>query len=432
MSSNPIKPIGPISPFRKLDRSFSAESPTLEQNQIRVENPHKVNLLDLASAALASALAASKPIQKLSGWTKHDSDRRNTRLKLDGTVVTDADGAAQNIIVQSLRNISNQVRIVGEESRKEMEFTKGMDCMSAMSTSVRRGIIKERDRDLSKDEAEHLEILQNVKQEILQRYSEIQTSDEVTNNADTFNLKKNLSIEAESTRISVFVDPLDGTKSYSQGDYDSVTTLVAIILDNVPIFGVICKPFGQKGEPSFLESGCFAVYGGLLLNGVFVAGGAECEKSRSFKLRNSNDKINMTSSSLANDEKSNRRAVISKSRAGGVVGRCIDSLSQKGLLNRQPLHIAGAGVKALSLISGEDESLWFFPLAGTSLWDIAALDALLQVLGGKISDKHGREINYSKSRNDAENVDGIIASNDFALHKICINLYHEEKWDTES
>lgn len=422
MSSSFTKPSAPNTPSRTLNRSFSADSPTHEQNRLRFRNPHKVNLLDLAAAALASTLAASKPIQELSGWTKHDNDRKNARLKLDGTIVTDADGAAQNIIVQSLRNVSNQVRIVGEESRKEMEFSKGMDHVSAMSKSVRRGIIKERDRDLSENEAEHLEIFHNVKQEILQRYSEIKRTDKVTNNLDV-----------ESTRLSAFVDPLDGTKSYSQGDYDSVSILVAIILDNVPIFGVICKPFGQHDEPSFLESGCFAVYGGLLLNGAFVVGGSECKRSQSFKLRDYCVETKMTSSSLSNRDNSTRKAVISKSRAGGVVGRCIDSLSQKGLLNRQPLHVTGAGVKALSLIAGKEcESLWFFPLAGTSLWDIAACDALLRVIGGKISDKHGKEINYSKSRNDAENRDGIIACNDISLHEICVKLYHKENWDTGS
>jgi len=50
-----------------------------------------------------------------------NGSEQNVRTKLDGTVVTDADGAAQRIIVAALRHVSPDVRIVGEESRTEME-----------------------------------------------------------------------------------------------------------------------------------------------------------------------------------------------------------------------------------------------------------------------------------------------------------------------
>ena len=430
-SKNRSKVKVPFTPIRQLSETFSADSPTLEQHRKKFRHPSKVNLLELASASLAAAIAASKPIQKLSGWSKNDSCLKNPRLKLDGTVVTDADGAAQHIIVQAIRNVSKQVRIVGEESRSEMEITKYVDYRPENLDSNPERQPTQRELYLSEEEFNYTQIHDAADEEIRRRYAKRRSSENKMAYQD-LQLGQTFALEVLSTRVSVFVDPLDGTKSYAGGDYDSVTTLVCIILDNIPIFGVISKPFGLKDEPTVLDTSCSAVYGGMLLNGAYVAGGKECKRSILFK-QITYEKEGDIVRDENEAERSSRRAVISKSRSGGVVGRCIDSLSSKGLLNQSPAFIAGAGVKSLSLISGnENESLWFFPREGTSLWDIAACDALLRCIGGRLSDKNGYEIDYSKSRSNADNLDGIVAANDTLLHEECIRLYKEEQWDNDN
>ena len=215
----------------------------------------------------------------------------------------------------------------------------------------------------------------------------------------------------DTDRVSVFVDPLDGTKSYARADYEYVTILIAIILDNKPCFGVICKPFGIENSPSILDTGCFAIYGGTLLNGVYIAGGDECQKP-------------------AAAEGSLPRAVISQSRSKGIVSDIVDELASSQVIHPQPLHVAGAGEKSLRLVLGTaNEALWFFPKAGTSRWDVAASDALLRQFGGKLTDKFGNELDYSTSREDAENSDGIIACNDAALHAECIKVFQGRTWE---
>jgi 3'-phosphoadenosine 5'-phosphosulfate (PAPS) 3'-phosphatase len=72
--------------------------------------------------------------------------------------------------------------------------------------------------------------------------------------------------------------------------------------------------------------------------------------------------------------------------------------------------------------------LWFYPKPGTSLWDVAAPDALLRALRGKLTDKYGRDIDYDKSREAAENVDGIVACIDADLHAKCIALFQQGDW----
>lgn len=91
--------------------------------------------------------------------------------------------------------------------------------------------------------------------------------------------------------------------------------------------------------------------------------------------------------------------------------------------------ISGAGEKSLRLIlQKNNEALWFFPKAGTSLWDVAAPDALLRSLGGRMTDKYGREMDYSKTKEEAENVDGVVACIDAKLHAECVRLFQEGDW----
>ena len=448
-----------------------------------------VDVLSLATSALAAAVAASLPIRQLAeqpddpsgadassnitesnggaqDQLQKNGSKQNVRTKLDGTVVTDADGAAQRIIVAALRHVSPDVRIVGEESRTEMERSNSKTFEAAARRFLEMDINADHspdgdtaeaksnedgESDESTQDAEHeiAGIFQMVREEIDGRYREaigrridipsICADDDSTGNSCDYRMRSKASNggssvfsprdrTVDSSRVSVLIDPLDGTSCYASGKHEYVTTLVAIVLDNTPIFGVICKPFGHEGEPCILNSGCFAVYGGILLDGVYVAGGDEIERS---SLRRHRVTSKPTDAELAEVSKSRkrRRAIISKSRAGGVVGKCIQALADEDLLQSDPAFISGAGVKALHLLVGSsDESLWFFPKAGTSLWDVAAADALLRVIGGRLSDKYGKDINYDKSRQDAENEDGVVACNDAELHARCIQIFQEADW----
>ena len=453
-----------------------------------------VDLLDLATSALASAIAASLPIRKLAeldeeefasrpteakedvtstqdqatspspltngyGLDRKDNSQKNIRTKLDGTIVTAADGAAQRIISSTIRHVSSDIRIVGEESRKEMEKSLAKEFEEAtrrfLELDLRGHGHRENEGQKKAGEGasdghvmEHeIEgIFNMVREETSRRYADALTrnialptiertkerEEGVPDTLDTFpalpqeqRLPDMLAPServVDASRVSVFIDPLDGTSCYATGKHECVTTLVAVVLDNTPIFGVICKPFGHEGEPCILNSGCYAVYGGLLLGGAYVAGGNEIEHSR----------LHRRNEPVATRRNKARRAVISKSRSGGVVGKCIQALSREDLLQPEPVHVSGAGVKALRLLVGtEDEALWFFPKSGTSLWDVAAADALLRAVGGRLSDKNGDAIDYSKSRQDAENELGIVASNDAFLHSSCILIFQSAHWRDE-
>jgi 3'-phosphoadenosine 5'-phosphosulfate (PAPS) 3'-phosphatase len=63
------------------------------------------------------------------------------------------------------------------------------------------------------------------------------------------------------------------------------------------------------------------------------------------------------------------------------------------------------------------------------LWDVAASDALLRSIGGKLTDKFGHDMDYyDKSSTEADNKDVVIACFDDKLHAECIRLFHEGTW----
>lgn len=408
-----------------------------------------VDLLDLASAALSAAIVASHQITSLAhqrdGEETGSTSCMNIRLKEDGSFVTDADLVAQRIIVQSIHKVSTSVRLVGEESEEEMKH-----------------------HMITGHEQREEEIFQLAKEEIRMRYYEGTEGGDAADTSSAKHLPLAQIIAGETAasleevlstvvvrsvpiaehvvstdRVAVFVDPLDGTKAYARGDYAPVSVLIAIILDQVPCFGVICKPFGYPGQASVLDTGCVAIYGGTLLGAAYTAGGGYCTKvGPTGALKEQALRLPSSETTSASDSSSHTpsistedlpRAVISSSRSQGIVEEFVSHLGSKGMIHPTPLLISGAGEKSLRiLLRSEKEGLWFFPKAGTSLWDVAASDALLRATGGRLTDKNGLDMDYSKTRLEAENQDGVVACYDKLLHAECIKLFLEGSWTKES
>lgn len=447
-----------------------------------------INLLDLAATALSASIVAAdqitglarirdggelkeeldptvsttttspqsaptRPHQSSSVEGEESSNILNIRLKDDGSFVTNADLAAQQIIVQSINRVSPSVRVVGEESEDDMalQCVTGFEERVDVISTIARNEIAMRYEEACAAGAQHTEAddkptsssmpHRGYKYPLGERKNGSVKSplESEPDSESTPHLPLGVSVNlplvdyvVDSPRVSVFIDPLDGTKAYARGDYDPVSILIAIVLDGTPCFGVICKPFGYRGQTSVLDTECVAFYGGTLLGGAYTAGGGLC-------VAVSNDAsevefgISPRQKELDNDDVDARalplpRAVISSSRSG-VVEEFVSHLGSRGMINPTPLLISGAGEKSLRIIlRSENEGLWFFPKAGTSLWDVAASDALLRATGGRLTDKNGHDMDYGKSRLEAENEDGVVACYDQSLHAECIKLFLEGSW----
>mmetsp|Transcript_13542 Transcript_13542/g.34052 ORF Transcript_13542/g.34052 Transcript_13542/m.34052 type:complete len:388 (+) Transcript_13542:232-1395(+) len=368
----------------------------------------KVNLLDLSAACISSAVVAADQITALASTSEDGDDgengnKKNARLKIDGSFVTDADMAAQQIIVDALHKVSSGIRIVGEENEEEMRkraITGHEEKLEAISRLALEEVLIRYDR-----EQQQTQIDDDCDLPLSQR----QKSDEDGTKAASIRSSEMEDFHIDTERVSVFIDPLDATNSYAKGDHDPVSILVAIILDQTPCFGVICKPFGHPEQTSVLDTGCMTVYGGTLLGGAYIAGGAAIQRTK---------------------DVTDARAVISQSRSKGIVQDFVSHLGEKGIIHPEPLHVSGAGEKSLRIITGfQNEGLWFYPKGGTSLWDVAASDALLRATGGRLTDKYGNDMDYSKSQKEAENKRGVVACYDKGLHAECIRLFLDGSWE---
>jgi 3'-phosphoadenosine 5'-phosphosulfate (PAPS) 3'-phosphatase len=412
-----------------------------------------VSLLDLAAASLSSAIVAADQITALASPDK--IDKKNVRLKNDGSFVTDADLAAQQIIVDAIRKVSTDVRIVGEESEEEMNnqsITGHEERMERMFKLCQEEIWIRYHRS-----NEPLPLAQKssdptdepvASEEVQTSPSSLTASIVSRDSFGTGIVQERMEIhDVHPNRVSVFIDPLDGTKAYAKGDYEPVSILIAVILDQTPCFGVICKPFGYPGQTAVLDTGCVVIYGGTLLGGAYTAGGSVCNIASPPKPYDASSHVEGTNAIIATSPPTTiydgsdspksiddlPRAVISSSRSQGIVQDFVSHLGDKGMINPKPLLISGAGEKSLRIIlRSENEGLWFFPKAGTSLWDVAASDALLRATGGRLTDKHGNDMDYSKSRTEAENEDGVVACYDRTLHAECIRLFSEGTWHHDS
>jgi 3'-phosphoadenosine 5'-phosphosulfate (PAPS) 3'-phosphatase len=442
------------------------------------DDKSKVNLLDLAASCLASAIVAADQITALAGTTTtstssdsgvgandiKEENKKNARLKIDGSFVTDADMAAQQIIVDALHKVSSGIRIVGEENEEEMRsraitgHEKRLEAIFRLARDeieirlerahgIRRHSIHssgggdgdDDDDDLplaqrrkSNDENGEFEVKEQRNQSHLAVGGEDSSHPEENQSFSTFDqalatrIREIKERKIHTNRVSVFIDPLDATNSYAKGHHDPVSILVAIIVDQIPYFGVICKPFGYPERSSVLDTGCVAVYGGHLLDGAYIAGGCAIDRSKRGMTKPAKDLLDC----IHRDRKDLPRAVISKSRSKGIVQDFVTHLGERGIIHPEPLLVSGAGEKSLRIIAGfENEGLWFYPKGGTSLWDVAASDAILRAIGGRLTDKNGNDMDYSKPRKDAENKDGVVACYDEELHADCIRLFLEGSWE---
>ncbi len=69
--------------------------------------------------------------------------------------------------------------------------------------------------------------------------------------------------ELSTNDVAVFIDPIDGTKAFSEGDLEHVTNMIGITVGGRPLVGIIHKPFTEKRRNSSrtyvgsIESGLF-------------------------------------------------------------------------------------------------------------------------------------------------------------------------------
>jgi len=182
---------------------------------------------------------------------------------------------------------------------------------------------------------------------------------------------------ASMEQLTVWVDPLDGTKEYTQGLLDHVTVLIGIAVGSEAVAGVIHQPYyNYKSQEPGAQIG--RTFYGVVGSGVY---------GLTRVLPPSDKKIVTTT----------------RSHGTGLVQDALDILKPDSVLK-----VGGAGHKVLLLMEGE-ATAYVFPSPGCKKWDTCAPEAILNAMGGLLTDIHGAKYQYN-SAVQHQNMEGVLAT----------------------
>lgn len=288
----------------------------------------KPAMLRLISSAVSVTKRAGSEIRRITKTGQLDVVDKGVQ-----DYQTEADRAAQRLIVASLTKRFPKCKIVGEEDLVE---DKEADA---------RLIVNSYDDEV-------------LNQTLPSQYENVKEED-----------------------ITIWVDPLDGTTEFVKGALLQVTVLIGISVGGRSVAGVIHQPF--FGHPEELKGRTMWALVGLGCFGV-------------------------ASQSLADD-----KLIVTTTASHG--SKNIEE-SIAALKPDEVLKVGGAGHKVLMVIEGKAHS-YVFTSNGCKRWDTSAPEAILEAMGGKLTDSFGNPIEYNyRSDGDYQNYVGIIASKSPQIH----------------
>lgn len=171
--------------------------------------------------------------------------------------------------------------------------------------------------------------------------------------------------------VTVWIDPLDATQEYTEGATDPellkyVTVMVCIAIEGKPIAGIIHQPFIENPDGDV-----------GITKWAWVGHGP----SRTL--------VAAVNPQAANPEAV--RVIVSRSHPGDVV-----DVAKKGFKDFKsvtPISAAGSGYKTLAV--AEKNADLYFHTTAIKKWDICAGDAVLSTIGGRMTTRRGKGIDYS-------------------------------------
>jgi inositol monophosphatase 3 len=189
-----------------------------------------------------------------------------------------------------------------------------------------------------------------------------------------------------SETITVWIDPLDATKEYTEGLKQYVTTMVGIAIDGEAVAGVIHFPFSGQ------------TYWGWVEHGNNIQEQNEKSKVGSF--------------------------IISRSHTGKSGDMVKAIMGDKA----EVIKAGGAGYKIIELFNGGAET--YFHEGKIKKWDICAGQAILRsTCYGKMTDLNGDTIQYSADSDHVVHPGFLASMHNYENH---FKKFHEFKEKEES
>lgn len=184
--------------------------------------------------------------------------------------------------------------------------------------------------------------------------------------------------------VTVWIDPLDATQEYTENLFQYVTTMVCVAIKGIPTIGVIHNPFTKKTE---------------------WAWGSATSESLSHLKRD--------------EEVKHPIVVVSRSHSGEVKRIAKDAFGE----NAQIVPAGGAGYKVLQVL--HNNATAYIHSTAIKKWDICAGNAILNGVGGKMTNLKNQEISYSE-KDSAVSDKGLLATAVKGIHEMYIEKILEQ------
>ncbi|KAM7336667.1 hypothetical protein ACRRTK_005160 [Alexandromys fortis] len=229
--------------------------------------------------------------------------------------------------------------------------------------------------------------------------------------------------------LVVWVDPLDGTKEYTEGLLDNVTVLIGIAYEGKAIAGIINQPYynyqsNEKEKLREQRNEAKVLIPHMLLDDhrlpqTLLPRSHSLQHKPISPWKHQYTSLGQRSDDLENTGQAGPDAVLgrtiwgvlglgafgfqlkevpagkhiittTRSHNNKLVTDCIAAMNPDNVL-----RVGGAGNKVIQLIEGK-ASAYVFASPGCKKWDTCAPEVILHAVGGKLTDIHGNALQYDK------------------------------------
>ncbi|XP_063717335.1 3'(2'),5'-bisphosphate nucleotidase 1-like [Symsagittifera roscoffensis] len=189
----------------------------------------------------------------------------------------------------------------------------------------------------------------------------------------------------EENQITCWVDPLDGTKEYTEGGewIEHVTVLIGLSVAGRAMGGVIHQPFYKYSENK-------STTGRTIWGAVGVG---------TFGL--DHDPLQVHLDRLSG--KHTPKYTSTRSHSSPIVNELFEALQPC-----EVVRLGGSGHKVLAVLDGTVDA-YVYPSLGLKRWDSCAPEAVITAAGGYFTDITGKNYDYSADDEDRMNWMGCLA-----------------------
>jgi len=187
--------------------------------------------------------------------------------------------------------------------------------------------------------------------------------------------------------LVVYVDPLDGTKSFVEGKLVDVTTLVGLAYKSEPLLGIITQQWPESKD-QFAPIAYVGMFGAPNVHVIRLKGINDFEFIKSIG----------QFSKLPADHK------LSIANSVNHYHPTLEMyLAHFGQFNKS--RCSGMGHKFLNMVEGKIDG-FLNNMGGSGRWDTLAGSAIIEALGGRARDIHGAHYPYDGDRTNTFNTKG--------------------------